>query len=168
MNTGTLLSRTIKLITRYEYSHVVLSLDDSYTKLYSFGRKKVYNFLNAGLVTYGIESEFFKKYKNTKCLIYELKVTDKQYYEVSKVLKSFEKNMNLYHYDIRGLLIRYFYTNAKSRENYYVCSQFVATVLQTARICDFNKPLKLVKPNDFNNLPDLNKIYEGKLLLVNN
>ena len=43
MNTGTLLSRTIKLVTHYEYSHVVLSLDDTYTKLYSFGRKKLKN-----------------------------------------------------------------------------------------------------------------------------
>ncbi|MBE6148821.1 MAG: hypothetical protein E7167_04990 [Firmicutes bacterium] len=166
MNTGTLLSRTIKLITRYEYSHVVLSLDNTYTKLYSFGRKRVHNFLNAGLVTYGIESDFFKKFKNTNCLIYELKVTQKQYSKLSKVLKNFEKNLNLYHYDIKGLLIRYFYTNAKSRENYYVCSQFVATVLQTAEICHFDKPLKLVKPHDFNDLPDIQKIYEGKLLLA--
>lgn len=164
MNTGTLLSRTIKLITRYEYSHVVLSLDDSYTKLYSFGRKHVRNFLNAGLVTYGIESDFFKTYKNTKCLIYELRITEKKYYKLKKVLKKFEKNMSIYHYDIKGLLIRYFYTNAKSRENYYVCSQFVATVLQTAEICQFDKPLKLVKPHDFNNIPNIQKVYEGMLL----
>lgn len=164
MNTGTLLSRTIKLITRYEYSHVVLSLDDSYTKLYSFGRKHIYNFLNAGLVTYGIESEFFKKYKNTRCIIYELKVNEEKYNKLKLVLEDYEKNMNMYHYDIKGLLIRYFYTNARSRDNYYVCSQFVATVLQTAGICNFDKPLKLVKPYDFNSIPDLEKVYEGKLL----
>lgn len=166
MNTGTLLSKTIKLITRYKYSHVVLALDDTYTKLYSFGRKHVYNFLNAGLVTYGIESEFFKKYHNTDCLIYELKVTSKQFYKLKKILRNFEKNMSVYHYDIRGLLVRYFYTNAKSRENYFVCSQFVATVLASAQICNFEKPLKLVKPNDFNKIPEIKKIYEGKLLNV--
>ena len=166
MNTGTLLSRTIKLITRYEYSHVVLSLDDSYTKLYSFGRKHVRNFLNAGLVTYGIKSDFFQKFKNTNCLIYELKVTNRQYYKLKRILRNFEKNMNIYHYDIKGLLIRYFYTNAKTRDNYYVCSQFVATVLQTAEICTFDKPPKLVKPNDFNQIPNIKKVYEGKLARI--
>jgi len=50
MNTGTLLSKTIRFITKYKYSHVVLSLDDSFSKLYSFGRKKVHNFLMLALL----------------------------------------------------------------------------------------------------------------------
>jgi len=166
MNTKTLLSRAIRLITHYKYTHVVLSLDDSYTKLYSFGRKHVYNFLKAGLVTYGIKSEFFQKFKDTECIIYEIKVTTPQYFKIKKVLRNFEKNMNIYRYDIKGLLVRYFYTNARARENYYVCSQFVATVLELSGVHNFGKPVKLVKPHDFNKIPNIKKIYEGKLLKI--
>lgn len=162
MNTGTILSRIIKVVTRYPYTHVVLSMDNTYTKLYSFGRRKVHNFLNAGLVTYGIESAFFKAYKNTRCVIYEVKVDKKQYTDLKKILNDFEKNMDVYHYDIRGLLIRYFYTKAKCRENYYVCSQFVATVLENSNIHEFSKPTKLIKPYDFLDIPNITKVYEGK------
>ncbi|MBQ6840607.1 MAG: hypothetical protein IJO63_00625 [Bacilli bacterium] len=164
MNTGTLLSRVIRMITRYPYTHVVLSMDNTYTKLYSFGRKRVHNFLNAGLVTYGIESAFFKVYKNTECVIYEIKVDAKKYKKLQNILIDFEKNMSVYRYDIRGLLIRYFYNNAKCRENYYVCSQFVATVLQESTIHEFEKPTKLVKPYDFLSIPNIEKVYEGKFL----
>ena len=76
MNTGTLLSKTIRFITRYKYSHVVLSLDDSFSKLYSFGRKKVHNFLDAGFVTYGVESDFFRTFSKTECIVYEFKITE--------------------------------------------------------------------------------------------
>lgn len=162
MNTKTLLSRTIKVITRFKYSHVVLSLDDSYTKLYSFGRKKVYNFLNAGFVTYGLGSDFFKIYKNTECVIFELDVSLKSYNKLKSILKSYEKDAKKYRYDIKGLLIRYFYYNGKVRENYYVCSMFVASVLENADIYKFDKPVELVKPRDFLKIPNIKKIYEGK------
>lgn len=162
MNTGTIPGTIIKYVTRYRYSHVVLSLDNSYEKLYSFGRKHLYNFLNGGLITYGIKSEFFKKFKNTECLIYALPVTNEEYKKVKVILNEYEKNMDIYKYDMKGLLIRYFYSQAKKRENYYVCSEFVATILTLAEIHDFNKKPQFVKPKDFNNIPNIEKIYEGK------
>lgn len=168
MNTGTIPSRLIKNFTRYKYSHVVLSLDDSYKKLYSFGRRKVHNFLNSGLVTYGIESAFFKKFHETECMIYEIKITSKQYKCLEKILDSYEQNINCYHYDIKGLLIRIFYSSPKVRENHYVCSQFVSEVLTKAKICDFGKEPVQVRPYDFTILPNVTKIYEGKLLSLRN
>lgn len=168
MNTGTIPSRIIKNVTRYKYSHVVLSLDDSYKKLYSFGRRTIRNFFNAGLVTYGIESDFFRKFHETECIIYEIKVTIKEYNNLEKILNEYEKNINCYHYDIKGLLVRIFYQNPKVRENHYVCSQFVSEVLMKAKICDFGKTPAEVRPYDFTILPNVNKIYEGKLLKSKN
>lgn len=157
------MSKTIRFITRYKYSHVVLSLDDSFSKLYSFGRKKVHNFLDAGFVTYGVESDFFKTFSKTECIVYEFKITEKRYNRLKKVLDHFEKHVELYHYDIKGLLIRYFYPYIKERKYHYVCSQFVATVLENANVYTFDKPPKFVKPHDFNDIPNLEKVYEGKL-----
>lgn len=164
MNTGTIPNTIIRYVTKYQYGHVVLSLDNSYEKLYSFGRKHLNNFLRGGLVTYGINSEFFCKFKNTQCLIYELPVTNEEYKKVKAILSEYEKNMDIYKYDMKGLLIRYFYSKAKKRDNYYVCSEFVATILTLANIYDFNKKPEFVKPQDFNTIPNIKKIYEGKFL----
>lgn len=163
MNTGTLLSKTIRFVTRYKYSHVVLSLDNSFKKLYSFGRKKVHNFLDAGFVTYGVDSDFFKVFDNTECVVYEVKISEERYEALKQVLAIFEEHSELYHYDIKGLLLRYFYPSVDEREYYYVCSQFVASVLENAEVHHFDKPPKFVKPHDFTQIPDAEKIYEGRL-----
>jgi len=162
MHTRTIPDQIIRKITKYKYSHVVLSLDKSYKKLYSFGRKTVRNVFNAGFVTYGKGSAFFEKFKNTECLVLKLTVSKKQYKSAEKILKTYEENIDIYRYDIKGLLTRYFYYNGKKRKNYYVCSQFVATVIENAGIYNFGKPCELVKPIDFNKIPNIIKVYEGK------
>lgn len=166
MDTGTIPSIVIKNVIKYKYSHVALSLDDSYKKLYSFGRRNVHNFLNGGFVTYGIDSEFFKKFHNTECAIYEIKVTEKKYKNLENILNKYEKDMNTYQYDIKGLLTRKFFDNKMVRENYFVCSHFVAEVLKEAGIYKFSKETFEVIPSDFTNLDKAIKIYEGKLLEI--
>ena len=41
--TGTILSRIIKFLTRKEYNHASISLKDDLSVMYSFGRKNPYN-----------------------------------------------------------------------------------------------------------------------------
>jgi len=41
--TGTILSKIIKLVTKKEYNHASLSMEGSLEKMYSFGRKDPYN-----------------------------------------------------------------------------------------------------------------------------
>ena len=48
--TGTTFSNIIALFTQKEYSHVSLSLDASFTQMFSFGRKIPSKVLPAGLV----------------------------------------------------------------------------------------------------------------------
>ncbi len=167
LQTGTIASIAIKYLTHYKYSHVVLALDDSYKKLYSFGRKTFRNVFNAGFVTYGIENDFFaKKFYNTKCAIYEIEIEEAQYRKLVRILKRFEKNIKQYHYDFKGLFIRVFY-EPKARENYFVCSQFVATVLSEAGIWHLPKPASKIRAKDFEKLENAQLIYEGKLLDIN-
>lgn len=163
MHTGTILDRTIRVLTRYPYSHVALSLDDTYEKFYSFGRKKVYSIFYGGFVNYGMNATFFKRFKNTKVKVLKLKVTRKQYDKLKSILNNFETNSELYKYDVKGLLIRYFKKKEYDRDKYYVCSVFVADVLKKAKIYEFDKPVDMVKADDFANIPNTEIIYEGKL-----
>lgn len=50
-------------------------------------------------------------------------------------------------------------------KNRYVCSYFVADVLQKAEIYNFNKKVCFIKPKDFEKLSILNEIYTGKYSL---
>lgn len=167
MNTNTLPSKFISLFTRYKYSHVVLSLDNTYTKLYSFGRKKLYNFLNSGFVTDGINSKFFKRFNQTTCIIYELPISLPKYYKLVKELKKYEKNPDKYHYDIKRLCKYIFPYRVKQRDNYYVCTQFIGTILMESGIYQFEKDTINLLPKDFTKIPEAIKIYEGLFLKVN-
>lgn len=162
MDTGTLVGNTIKKFSNYKYSHVVLSLDSTFEKLYSFGRKKVHNFFNGGFITYGINSDFFNKFDKTECAIYEIEVSDEQYNKIVQKLNEFEENAEEYKYDIKGLLSRFFFDKDISRDNYYVCSNFVASVLEDAGVLKFDIDARNVRPEDFSNLDNIDMIYEGK------
>ena len=53
--TNTILSRAIHAAPGNDYTHAALSLDDSFTRLYSFGRKYRYSYLPAGFVRESVE-----------------------------------------------------------------------------------------------------------------
>lgn len=68
-----------------------------------------------------------------------------------------------YKYDFLGIVLRFIHIPIKFR-NKYVCSYFVADVLEKSNICKFNKKVYFIKPKDFENLKGFNQIYEGKYI----
>ena len=104
--TGTIMSKIVRLYTRYKYSHVSISLDKNISNMYSFGRKSVYNIFNGGFVIENKKSKFYKKFKNTKCIILELSVTKDQYVKLENILEKYKDNIDLYKYDIIGVFLR--------------------------------------------------------------
>ena len=162
-HTGTIPSIIIKLFTRYKYSHVLISLDDSFKKMYSFGRKQLFNPLNGGLIIEDIDGKFFTYFNKTKCRIYKLTVSDKQYNKLANILNNFEQNLDDYKYDFLGIIFKCFYLPIR-RKKHYVCSQFVAEVLKEAEIYNFNKPTSLVTPKDFETITNTENIYSGLLI----
>lgn len=82
--TKTVPSNLIKLMTREPYCHTSLALDISLDEMYSFARKGVYNPFNSGFISENIEKGIFGKHKGTRCAVYELKVTSKQYDRYSR------------------------------------------------------------------------------------
>ncbi len=160
MHTGSMPSKFVKFITRYEYSHVVISLKEDCKTTYSFGRKDLNNFLKGGFVEEKQNGEFFKKFKNTKCRIYELEVTQKQYDNMKKTLKERKKHKEDYKYDFLGIFFRFFHIPIHF-ENRAVCCQFVADVLEKGEVLYFDKPSYFVKTKDFDNYPEFKIVYEG-------
>lgn len=163
MHTDTIPSKLVKLFTRYKYSHVAISLDKSCYTTYSFGRKDLKNILNGGFSIQNKDGEFFKKFNGAICKIYEVEVQDSQYEMVQKMLTDMENNKDIYKYDFLGIILRFFKLPITFK-NKFVCSYFVAYILERANICAFEQEACLVVPKNFEDLDGFNEIYMGSYM----
>ena len=75
-----------------------------------------------------------------------------------------KKNKDIYGYDYLGIILRYLRIPITFK-NKYVCSYFVADLLQEVNVCNFDKKVCFVKPRDFENINGLNLIYNGDYAL---
>lgn len=164
MHTGTIFSKVVKFVTRYSYSHIAISFNKNCDYIYNFGRRNPDSILDAGFVMENKSGRFFKKFKNTRCRIYEVEVTDKQYEDLIKIVKYMKKNKDIYSYDYLGVFLR-FLKIPVTFKNKYVCSYFVAELLEEANVYDFDKKTCFVCPRDFENIDGSNLIYSGRYLL---
>ena len=160
MHTYTIPSRIIKFFTKYEYSHIALSFNKKCNKIYSFGRRDCNNIFNSGFTCEKKNGEFFKKFNNTHCRIYEVVVDKEKYYKLKKIINEIEKNKDLFKYDYIGICLRYFKIPIAFK-NKYVCSYFIAELLEEVDIHKFDKKTYFIEPKDFKNIDDFNLIYNG-------
>ena len=160
--TGTLLSCLIKRISKTPYAHVSIALNENLKPMYSFGRLNPKTPIFAGFVEENINEGLYDIRENTMCRVYSLDVTDSQYEKLSRNIIKVSNNRKKYYYDVKGLV--YLSMNkSRKKDNKYVCSNFVADMLEKSDINILDKPSHKVKPNDFYNAADFTLIYEGLL-----
>ena len=164
MQTKTIPSRIVKLFTGYGYSHVAISFNKNCDYIYSFGRRGLYSILFGGFTMQKKDGRFFQKYKNTKCRVYEVEVSNQQYNDLVRIIKYMKKNQYDYGYDYLGIVLRFLKVPITFRKK-YVCSYFVAELLKEAKVYEFNKRTCFVRPKDFENVDIFNLIYTGKYAL---
>jgi hypothetical protein len=160
MHSGTLPSRVIKVFYRGKYSHIAIALEEDCYVTYSFGRLKLHNWLYGGFVVEKQDGPFFTWFKNTRCRIMELPVTDEQYALIKERLEEMTETREQYGYDWLGIPFHYFRI-PRELDKRYMCSTFVASLLAGSGACEWDGDVSLAKPEDFNNLPYSRKVYEG-------
>lgn len=161
-NTGTLFTQLIQSYTKAPYNHASISFNRELSEMYSFGRKNPNNPLNGGFVKEDIKTGTFSKYPETTCVIYELKVTEREVEKMKRVLNIFIRRQNKYLYNLLGV-IGVALKEPVEFSNSYFCSQFVAEVLMRSGIRIGDKLPALVTPDDFRQSDRMRLIYEGKL-----
>lgn len=161
-HSGTIISNIIKFYTRANYSHVSIGLDKSLTEFYSFGRKNPASPIGGGFVREGINQGIYKLYKNAKCKVYNLTLTDEKYEQLKQAIYDFVERQNSFKYNYVGIFTIMFGFKF-NRKNYYFCSQFVSEILHVNQIIEFNKDFSLIKPQDFEKVKDAKLIFEGKV-----
>lgn len=159
--TGTIISKIVKFYTKEEFSHISIALDEDLKEMYSFGRLNPYNPFSGGFVKEGINKGTFKRFKNTKCAIYSLKLTEEQYDKIISVIKRMRRKRKKYKFNRIGLFavaVNYKYT----KDNAFYCAEFVKYLFDSAGIK--NDIPELVKPMDFGDIKNLKLLYEGLLI----
>lgn len=161
--TGTVLSSVIKKITKVPYAHVSIALDSSLEPMYAMGRIYARTPVIAGLVQENISKGLYALKPNTVCRVYSLAVSDQQYKDLKYNIDKVWNDRKLYKYDVKGLVRLKMNRPKPIRENKYVCSNFVADLLELSNIKIFEKPSYMIQPKDFLNNEKLEIIYEGLL-----
>ena len=157
--TYTTIARIIKSITKDKYSHASISLDIKCNNMYSFGRKYIYFPFYGIFLIEDLRKGLFIRNKNALVVIYEIKVTKKQYNKIKDKIKEIELNNK--GYNIIGLLLAHFRVKLHRRK--YYCSEFVYEVLSNKEIEIYNKENTLFKPEELITNNRFVKIFEGKI-----
>lgn len=158
--TGTILAKIVKLYTRKTYSHVSIALDDSLENMYSFGRLNPYNPFVGGFVVESTKRGTFKRFKNTKTVVFSYDISEEQYENIKNEINSFIINKDQYKFNVLGLFLVMFNIKLK-RENCFYCAEFVKYIVEKEGIIT-DLP-DIIKPNDFRELNNMQLIYKGKL-----
>ena len=122
--------------------------------------KKIYLFsILWNILKRRFKKRSFIRNKNALVVIYEIKVTKKQYNKIKDKIKEIELNNK--GYNIIGLLLAHFRVKLHRRK--YYCSEFVYEVLSNKEIEIYNKENTLFKPEELITNNRFVKIFEGKI-----
>ncbi len=158
-NTNTKVSKFLRLFTGDEYNHVSIALSGDCSEMYSFARWIDWCPWIAGFARENVDEGVLAHHPETKCIIYDLEVSNKDYLVILKRLNKFLRNPRKYRYSFISIPLMFF-NIPYERKDLYVCSTFVSYILRD--IVDIDKNFTLIKPSDYSNL-QLNSVYEGKL-----
>ena len=159
---GSIVSRIIKFLTSAPYNHVAISLNKELKPMYSFARVKPWNPVIGGYVAESPGRGTLKRFPDTKVIVLELKVTEKQFKNIKHKLRMMLKYRKRYRYNYLGLFLAYVNIPYKGNHRYY-CSEFVQEVLTDNHVEGYTELSGIVQPIHFLNYPHAKVIYHGKL-----
>jgi hypothetical protein len=155
------ISRLIQLFKNDEYTHAAISLDKELNYMYSFSRRNTYNPFIGRFKKEDVNEGLYKFCHTLQGVIIEIEVSREQHEKAKALLDHFITNSSFYKYNYIGLLYNLL-NKPVSRDNRFLCSEFVYHILKESGVADFRMPKNLVRPQ---NLLDLEGriVYKGNL-----
>jgi len=160
--TGTLLSRFLKFVTKAEYNHASISLVPDLATMYSFGRKNPYNPFWAGFVTESARFGTFKRFSKTRIVVLDIPVSEEQYLSIQRRIQTMLTLKEHYHYNYLGLWLAGLRIRYRHKRCFY-CSEFVKDLLEKQNIHGVKQLDSIVQPIHFLSLPTAKQVYAGLL-----
>ena len=159
--TGTWLSKTIKTVTRHEFVHTSISLDETLQAMFSFGRRRVDNPLIGGFVKERINQGIYKKFKDTQSEVYELEISDEGYEHIEDIIQHMLQHKEKYNFNFIGLIFAGLHKKIEFKHSFY-CAEFVKYILENGKL-DLSYLPEAIRPIDFQNLRNAKLVYKGML-----
>lgn len=136
-----ILSKCVYVLYGGGYTHVSISLDEKDEYFYSFNKK-------------GFRKEYPKKHATlVKSMSYKIKVSEKDYLNMKEKLEEMKNDSEILQYSKLGILFCFLNIRFK-RKNKYICSQFVAELLEYVESFELKKDPMLYSPNELKKLLD--------------
>jgi hypothetical protein len=162
----TILSGLIHRVTRAEYTHAALALDENLEYMFSFGRRRMSNPFIGCFKRESLNDEIYGNCEELPGVIAEIPVTPAQYAEICGIVESFLLNHHNYSYNTLGL-IRNLVRMPAENDTRFFCSEFVYYVLKESGVCDFGIMREDIRPEM---LLEINGriAFDGHLALLRN
>ncbi len=152
--------RLTQKMTHYKYTHVALSLDDSYTHFYAFSRLRAKTPPISGYIeekriyyTLGENIPIYTK-------IFKVPVSGEGYENALKFLKETKEDPEIMYNLLNMLLIPWF--GGRPVYKAYNCGEFIAKILEAAGI-PLDMPYYKYVPEYFSGLLSEYEIFEGTI-----
>ena len=160
--TGTFPSRVIHFLKGGPFTHASFSFVPSTEHFYSYARRNPKNFLVAGLIMENLHTDVFAHYKNCRCALYSLEVSEEDYGKMQELVNYYLHHYKQASYNMLGMPL--LGLGIRVRRKYKLtCSQFVALILNCAKQIKLPKDPYLMLPNDFVKVKDLALLYDGPI-----
>ena len=137
------------------YTHVSIGLDEDMNTFYSFVFK--------GFIIEDIDRYNRPGRKPFPCALYSMEVSEETYREVREYIGTFVRKRSRLHYSRIGLALSLAGIPWKIKDG-YICSYFVAEILQKCTDAHLKKHSTLCMPKDFSRSQDLQMVFRGDLL----
>lgn len=159
--TGTFVGKTIRFFTKSKYNHASFAIDEDFTKLYSFGRKRASSPLNAGFVIEKASYFSLGREKDIAVKIFRIPITKNKLKKLKQKLELISYD-NEYIYDLFSVILYPFSLSGPTYKAYY-CSEFISYVLKKYTSIILTKPYYKYSPKDLNKLLTKHLWYEGNI-----
>ena len=158
---GTKVSRCIKLFTRKPYNHASVAVDLTLDELYSFSRNNTRYPLPATFNREMIGAGTFGLFHHIPCEIYAVPITPEEKQKFLEYIDYFKALRTCYSYNFLGLFSTFLHIRWTRKEKMH-CAEFVANLLQHVGM-ELEKQPSLYTPDDFRHLPNATLVYRGEL-----
>lgn len=158
---STVLSRTIRLATRDEYTHAALALDADLELMFSFGRRRASNPFVGCFKRERLDDDLYRHMPELPGIVLEVPVTPQQREAVCAQVAEVLLDSHTYTYNAPGLVSGLFGRGSEDDRRFF-CSEFVYQMLHGAGVCDLGVPRWKVRPQTLLQVPG-EVVFRGDL-----
>lgn len=150
------LGRIVRKITRYEYTHIAISLDENLEDFITFSRRKHYSPFDAGFMHEKREYYAFGKNKNVKVKVFKIKISQ---YNKEKIIEYIDKieNDKEYIFNFYSMITMPIFHGIRIFKA-HTCMSFVGKVIELSECVELKK--KYYKYN----IKEIDDLLKGYLL----